>query len=57
MTIPYAMSWEDPAYARAEGYDDDHEILVALPPSYHGCAATPVWTCTPASIPTATTSR
>lgn len=35
MTIPYAMSWEKPAYARAEGYDHDHEILVALPPSYH----------------------
>ena len=35
MTIPYAMSWEEPAYARAEGYDHDHEILVALPPSYH----------------------
>lgn len=34
-TIPYAMSWEEPAYARAEGYDCDHEILVALPPSYH----------------------
>jgi len=35
MTIPYAMSWEEPARARAEGYDHDHEILVALPPSYH----------------------
>ena len=35
MTIPYAMSWEEPAYARADGYDYDHEILVALPPSYH----------------------
>ena len=35
MTIPYAMSWEKPARARAEGYDHDHEILVALPPSYH----------------------
>ena len=34
-TIPYAMSWEEPAYARARGYDCDHEILVALPPSYH----------------------
>ncbi len=34
-TVPYAMSWEEPFYARAEGYDYDHEILVALPPSYH----------------------
>ena len=33
--VPYAMSWEEPAYIRAEGYDYDHEILVALPPSYH----------------------
>ncbi len=33
--VPYAMSWEEPAYARAEGYGYDHEILVALPPSYH----------------------
>lgn len=35
MTVPYAMFWEEPAYARADGYDHDHEILVALPPSYH----------------------
>ncbi|MYA09855.1 MAG: hypothetical protein F4237_09810 [Gemmatimonadetes bacterium] len=35
MTIPYAMSWEEPAYARAHGFDYDHEVLVALPPSYH----------------------
>ncbi len=33
--VPYAMSWEEPTYARAEGYDYDHEVLVALPPSYH----------------------
>ncbi|MYA40692.1 MAG: hypothetical protein F4Z31_02900, partial [Gemmatimonadetes bacterium] len=33
--IPYAMSWEEPTYARADGYDYDHEVLVALPPSYH----------------------
>lgn len=34
-TIPYAMSWEEPVCVRAEGYDYDHEILVALPRSYH----------------------
>ena len=34
-TVPYAMSWEEPACARADGYDYDHEVLVALPPSYH----------------------
>ena len=33
--VPYGMSWEEPAYARAEGYDYHHEVLVALPPSYH----------------------
>lgn len=33
--VPYAMSWEPPTHARAEGYDYDHEVLVALPPSYH----------------------
>jgi len=33
--VPYAMSWEEPAQFRAEGYDYDHEVLVALPPSYH----------------------
>ena len=33
--VPYAMSWEEPAQVRAEGYDYDHEVLVALPPSYH----------------------
>jgi len=33
--VPYAMSWEEPAQVRAEGYVYDHEVLVALPPSYH----------------------
>ncbi len=33
--VPYAMSWEEPAQFRAEGYDYDHEVLIALPPSYH----------------------
>ena len=33
--VPYAMSWEEPIAVRAEGYDYDHEVLVALPPSYH----------------------
>lgn len=33
--VPYAMSWEQPTHFRAEGYDYDHEVLVALPPSYH----------------------
>ena len=33
--VPYAMSWEEPAQVRAAGYDYDHEVLVALPPSYH----------------------
>ena len=33
--VPYAMSWEEPAHVRAEGYDYDHEVLIALPPSYH----------------------
>jgi len=33
--VSYAMSWEEPAQVRAEGYDYDHEVLVALPPSYH----------------------
>lgn len=34
-TVPYAMSWEEPISVRAEGYDYNHEVLVALPPSYH----------------------
>lgn len=33
--VPYAMSWEQPTYVRAEGYDYDHEVLIALPQSYH----------------------
>ena len=33
--LPYAMSWEEPLSVRADGYDYDHEVLVALPPSYH----------------------
>ena len=33
-TAPYAMSLESPMKVRAEGYDYDHEILVALPASY-----------------------
>ena len=33
--VPYAMSWEDPAMVRADGFDHDHEVLIALPPSYH----------------------
>lgn len=33
--VPYAMSWEEPISIRAAGYDYDHEVLVALPPSYH----------------------
>ena len=30
----YAMSQEPPIYLRADGYDYDHEILVALPATY-----------------------
>jgi hypothetical protein len=30
----YAMSQEPPIAMRAEGYDSDHEILVALPATY-----------------------
>ena len=33
--VPYAMSWEEPVRVRAEGYDYDHEVLIALPQSYH----------------------
>src|SRR5690349_3248914 len=33
--VPYAMSHEPSRMVRAEGYDYDHEVLVALPPSYH----------------------
>ncbi len=35
MSTPYAMSWEEPRTLRADGFDHDHEVLVALPPSYH----------------------
>ena len=31
---PYAMSHEPPMRVRAEGYDYDHEVLIALPASY-----------------------
>ncbi len=31
----YAMSQEPPLYLRADGYDYDHEILVALPATYN----------------------
>ncbi len=33
-TAPYAMSLEPPMKVRAEGYDYDHEVLIALPASY-----------------------
>ncbi|MYE16761.1 MAG: hypothetical protein F4Y07_09815 [Gemmatimonadetes bacterium] len=33
--VPYAMSWEEPISVRAEGFDYDHEVLIALPQSYH----------------------
>ncbi|MXV94361.1 MAG: hypothetical protein F4Z92_00440, partial [Gemmatimonadetes bacterium] len=33
--VPYAMSWEEPISVRAEGFDYDHEVLIALPQSHH----------------------
>jgi predicted alpha/beta superfamily hydrolase len=33
--VPYAMSHQQSRMVRAEGYDYDHEVLIALPPGYH----------------------